>query len=736
MKRISLLICAILIGVAAFATTPVGIGEDSTEWKAKWICKEHTPFRSNTWFAFRKTAQLGVIPSSVKAKIAADSKYWLWINGSMVVYDGGLKRGPAPGDGYYDTVEIAPYLKEGENVISVLVWFLGQGGFSHISSGLAALLFQAEGEGVEILSDESWECNQAYSYQTSHSDAPNYRLCEENIRYDAEAYPEDWFLGQNPKKLGSSMELPCTPGEAPLGRLVCRPIPLWKVSGLKDYSSVSRNGDTLVCTLPCNLHAHPWIRLNAEKGKILRFHTDHRKVTGNMCQEGEYVTRDGIQEYESLPWMNGEKVYYHIPEGVEVLEVKYRESSYNTSISGSFHCDNDVLNTYWTKAARTLMVCMRDTWYDCPDRERAQWWGDEVNELGEAFYALSPSSALLAAKGIRELAAWHKGDGSMFAPCPASNWSRELPMQILASVGWYGWYTYGFYSGDFSFVEDVYEPLHRYLHETWKVDENGLPIYRKGGWDWPDAGDNNDRWAILPPWYYLALKAEREFALMLGKEEDAKKDKAMMQKLAENYNRQFWNGYEYRSANYEGPTDDRANALAVVSGIAGEEKYPAIIKTLSEQAHASSYMFKYILEALHLMGRDDMMLERMERFYPSLMKDECSTLYEAWNHQGTSNHAWSGSGIIIMGGTMAGIKPLESGFRRFEVNPNMGSLKEIDCSLETVYGKISVSLRSKGSNGIKATICVPEGTECRVVLRNNTEALLGPGEHKVVIKKS
>ena len=34
---------------------------------------------------------------------------------------------------------------------------------------------------------------------------------------------------------------------------------------------------------------------------------------------------------------------------------------------------------------------MRDNYMDCPDRERAQWWGDEVNELGEAFYALSPS---------------------------------------------------------------------------------------------------------------------------------------------------------------------------------------------------------------------------------------------------------------------------------------------------------------------------------------------------------
>ena len=38
----------------------------------------------------------------------------------------------------------------------------------------------------------------------------------------------------------------------------------------------------------------------------------------------------------------------------------------------------------WEKSQRTLYITMRDTYMDCPDRERAQWWGDEVNESGEA----------------------------------------------------------------------------------------------------------------------------------------------------------------------------------------------------------------------------------------------------------------------------------------------------------------------------------------------------------------
>ena len=110
---------------------------------------------------------------------------------------------------------------------------------------------------------------------------------------------------------------------------------------------------------------------------------------------------------------------------------------------------------------------------DCPDRERAQWWGDEVNELGEAFYALSPSGQKLAVKGIHELMNWQREDGTLYAPVPAGNWDKELPLQMLASIGWYGFYTQYYYSADSSFVPVIYDRMRRYLHEVWQVDKSG-----------------------------------------------------------------------------------------------------------------------------------------------------------------------------------------------------------------------------------------------------------------------
>ena len=61
----------------------------------------------NTWIAFRRDILIKKVPSEVIAQIGVDSKYWLWINGNLVVFEGGLKRGPNPEDTYYDEVNIS-----------------------------------------------------------------------------------------------------------------------------------------------------------------------------------------------------------------------------------------------------------------------------------------------------------------------------------------------------------------------------------------------------------------------------------------------------------------------------------------------------------------------------------------------------------------------------------------------------------------------------------------------------
>ena len=73
----------------------IASGRAESGWKAHWINTERCQSATNTWLAFRKTVHIDKVPQTLTARIAADSKYWLWINGRLVVFEGGLKRGPS-----------------------------------------------------------------------------------------------------------------------------------------------------------------------------------------------------------------------------------------------------------------------------------------------------------------------------------------------------------------------------------------------------------------------------------------------------------------------------------------------------------------------------------------------------------------------------------------------------------------------------------------------------------------
>ncbi len=726
-----------ILGAAAFLLLASSLLPAQENWRARWIGKQEYRSETNTWLAFKKKVDVRTVPEKMVARIAADSKYWLWINDTLAVFEGGLKRGPSPGDTYYDEVDIAPYLRMGENCVSVLVWYFGRNGFSHADSGTAGLLFEARASGLEILSDNTWEATVYRAYGSAGEPEANYRLPESNLRFDARRDIVGWRSPSAPR-LGRAMELPAIVGGAPFGKLVKRPIPMWKCSGLKEYPDVRRSGDTLVCSLPYNAQITPYLKVKSPAGRTIRMLTDHCRVglDKTQCLWAEYVTKDGVQEHESLGWLNGDKMFYIVPSDVEVIDVKYRETGYDTEITGSFECDDPLLNDYWRKAVRTLYVCMRDTYMDCPDRERAQWWGDEVNELGMAFHSLSPSSWKLAEKGIYELMNWQRIDGVISSPVPTMNYSAELPSQMLAAVGWYGFYTQYFYSDNDSFVPVVYDRMKKYLHEVWQLDENGIPVYRKGGWDWPDADSPVDRFALMPCLYYLALKSELEFARMLDRTADAAMIESVMTRLKDSYNRLFWTGNGYRSPSYKDRTDDRPQAMAVLSGIASEEKYPVISEILKTTDMASTYMEKYMVEALFVMGKSSDALDRMKRRMPKIMDDRSSTLYEHWNWTNSSNHAWSGANIILLSQKVCGVAPLTPGFRSFSIRPQMGWLKRASTSFDTKYGTIKVSLTRKSSKSGTAalTVDVPSGTEAHVVLPNSKTAVLTSGHHTLNVK--
>ena len=100
-------------------------------WKdAKWIGISSIQIRAEQIYAgdlngrfafFRKSVVCGKQPGRCVISITANTRYRLWINGSPVL------SGPCKGDRYshyYETVDVAAYLRTGENVFAVQVLFL------------------------------------------------------------------------------------------------------------------------------------------------------------------------------------------------------------------------------------------------------------------------------------------------------------------------------------------------------------------------------------------------------------------------------------------------------------------------------------------------------------------------------------------------------------------------------------------------------------------------------------
>ena len=57
----------------------------------KWIWKNGEN-NENIWMNFVKKFDLASTVQTAGVKIAVDSKYWLYINGVLAVFEGGIKR--------------------------------------------------------------------------------------------------------------------------------------------------------------------------------------------------------------------------------------------------------------------------------------------------------------------------------------------------------------------------------------------------------------------------------------------------------------------------------------------------------------------------------------------------------------------------------------------------------------------------------------------------------------------
>ena len=107
----------------------------SRPWTARWIWSEVPQMRrpggdlfdarvtrKAAWCCLRRSFTVAAVPGRALARVTADSRYVLWVNGREAA------RGPVrsnPRRLHFDEIDLAPFLRPGRNAIAALVRYFG-----------------------------------------------------------------------------------------------------------------------------------------------------------------------------------------------------------------------------------------------------------------------------------------------------------------------------------------------------------------------------------------------------------------------------------------------------------------------------------------------------------------------------------------------------------------------------------------------------------------------------------
>jgi alpha-L-rhamnosidase len=222
-------------------------------WRGQWIWVPEEPVTPTAGWGgefiggglpeahglFRRTFELASVPSRVPARITADSRYRLFVNGIAI------GRGPIRSQArrlHYDLYDLAPYLRIGSNVIAVYVKYYGRErafwmpAIPNRTLGRTGILvFEADlGETGWLVSDESWRARLSDAWLSPDpqgGDAVTHGIPTEI--HDARRLAVDWHAADvDDRSWGAAQVIPSmlsgscrtTPPAHPYGPMLPRPI--------------------------------------------------------------------------------------------------------------------------------------------------------------------------------------------------------------------------------------------------------------------------------------------------------------------------------------------------------------------------------------------------------------------------------------------------------------------------------------------------------------------------------
>mgnify|MGYP000238092652 CR=1 FL=1 len=392
-----------------------------------------------------------------------------------------------------------------------------------------------------------------------------------------------------------------------------------------------------------------------------------------------------------------------------------------------FQSGDPTLNDVWSLCKYSMKATNAFGIYIDGDRERKPYEADAyINQLG--YYCCDREYAISR----------YSHEYLLFHPTWPTEWS--LHSVLMAHDDW-------MWTGNLESAERFYETLKAKtlwmlaredgLIETGHVtDDQVLKAIHRGGKlrdivDWPRSERKNYDFkpvnTVVNAFYYRSLRDLADIARALGKKEEAKELSSRAEKLHDTFNRKLYDAD--RELYVDGLGTDHcsfhANMFALALGLVPEGRQARVVEFLKDGGMACSvYGVQYLLEAMYDTGNAAHALELMtdedtDRSWPHMIYDMGTTITaEAWDRKYKGNldwnHAWGAAPANIIPRKLAGIQPLEAGFRTVRIRPRPGGLERFSMCMPTMRGTVSVEYYSRGDQHMQLRVTVPANTGAEV----------------------
>ncbi|HEY4289600.1 MAG TPA: alpha-L-rhamnosidase N-terminal domain-containing protein [Puia sp.] len=771
--------------LAFWGLTSVG-APVSRPWNANWIAAPNDPGNEYGVYYFRKKIELPVKPDRFVIYVSADNRYKLYVNGKLV------SLGPARGDTYYwnyETVDLAPYLVTGKNVIAALVYNEAENRPEAQITVRTAFIVQGETAAEEVSNtNTSWKVIRDRGYRpiTGFFAASAGELVDMNqsvrdwkaIDLDDSSWPSAANLFQGRLKgLSDGFGWMLVPSSLPQMELTYQRIPsLRKATGL-DFPSGFPATKTPV-TIPANTTVtflldqtyltSAYINLNFSKGKNAgismryaealyenRQKYGDRKGNRNDVDGKDFIGRkdslisDGSmgQSYTTLYWRSFRYILVTVSTHGEplVLDDIYGVfTGYPFTFNAAFNTDNTEIKKILEIGWRTARLCAMETYFDCPYYEQLQYIGDTRIQAMVSYY--NSGDDRLARNAINLMDHSRIPEGAT-----QSRWPTHSTQIISTFSLWYigVLHDYWMYRSDSNFIRDKLvgeRAVLNFFSQYQGADGSltGTPYWTfidwvgGKGWDFaqpPKGSDGNS--AILDLQLLMAYEWAAELEANLGMPGYVQLYRKKAGQLAKTIKAKYWNVSRklFADTKEKDVYSQHANALAVLAGVVDKADLRQLCTNLltdSTLTQCTIYFKYYLHQALVKGGFGDDYLKWLDVWRDNI-KMGLTTWAEVSDLPNSRSdcHAWGASPNIEFFRTVLGIDSYAPGFRKVKIEPHLGGLVNVSGEVPHPNGKVAVAyVFEKGKWKIR--IVLP-GKTAGILVWKGKEYPLTAGENSLVI---